>query len=79
MIKNRKSLSLALLILMVAFSELLVAQLERPKESIYKETTTAMWINTYGNVRISDHLFWVAQTHFRFVESPSAPFAGQMG
>jgi len=49
-----------------------------PKESVYKEPITLLWINTYGNIRLTDRLFWIAQTHFRFQEKGDTPFAGQM-
>ena len=47
--------------------------------SEFKEPITAFWINTYGNIRLSDRFFWVAQTHFRFQESERLPLAGQVG
>ncbi|MAQ76307.1 MAG: hypothetical protein CL613_08255 [Aquimarina sp.] len=52
---------------------------EEPEESKFKEPVTKTWVNTYGNIRISKRLFWVAQTHFRFEETESTPFAGQVG
>lgn len=55
-----------------------VAAQETPVESKFKDPVTKMWINTYGNIRISKRLFWVAQTHFRFEESESTPFVGQV-
>ena len=48
-------------------------------EAHYKEPITTLWINTYGNIRLTDRLFWIAQTHFRFQEKGNTPFAGQMG
>ena len=39
------------------------------KESHYKEIKINTWFNSYGNIRISNHLFWIAQTHFRFQEN----------
>ena len=74
--KSKHNLLLVLLVLICGVS---VSQEYRPKESEYRPPTTAMWINTYGNFRISDHLFWIAQTHFRFVENENTPFAGQIG
>lgn len=50
-----------------------------PSESVFKDLTTKYWINTYGNIRISKKLFWVAQTHFRFEEKGDTPFVGQVG
>ena len=47
--------------------------------SEFKDPITAFWINTYGNIRLSDRFFWVAQTHFRFQESERFPLAGQVG
>jgi hypothetical protein len=49
-----------------------------PLESKFKEPLTKVWFNTYGNIRISKRLFWVAQTHFRLQETESTPFVGQM-
>ncbi len=37
-----------------------------------------MWVNTYGNMRLTDRLFWVAQTHFRFQQTETVPLAGQI-
>ncbi len=44
----------------------------------FKDLTTKTWINTYGNFRISNRLFWVAQTHFRFQETEKMPYVGQI-
>ncbi len=49
-----------------------------PESTQFKKPVSRLWINTYGNIRISDKLFWVAQTHFRFQESVNAKFAGQI-
>ena len=56
-----------------------VSAQEEATESIFKEPKTKLWVNTYGNVRISKRLFWVAQTHFRFQETKSTPYLGQVG
>ncbi|CAN0603552.1 unnamed protein product, partial [Ectocarpus sp. 12 AP-2014] len=50
-----------------------------PSESEFKDPKTRVWINTYGNIRISKRLFWIAQTHFRFEETEETPFVGQIG
>ena len=68
---------LRLLCLLVLFQFHAMAQ-EEPKHTKYKEPITALWLNTYGNIRISNHLFWIAQTHFRMQEKGGTPFAGQM-
>jgi hypothetical protein len=49
-----------------------------PETSKYKEPVEKVWINTYGNIRISKRLFWDAQTHFRFQETENTPFVGQV-
>ncbi|MFD0797780.1 DUF2490 domain-containing protein [Maribacter chungangensis] len=49
-----------------------------PEESVFQEPKTRLWLNTYGNIRISKRLFWDAQTHFRFQETENTPFAGQV-
>ncbi|MGB5928501.1 MAG: hypothetical protein WBH03_10010, partial [Cyclobacteriaceae bacterium] len=51
---------------------------EKPERSQYKDPVTLLWINTYGNIRLSKRLFWIAQTHFRFREQGDMPFAGQI-
>ena len=51
---------------------------DRPEESQIEEPLTLLWLNTYGNIRISNRLFWVAQTHFRFQEDSNTEFAGQI-
>ena len=49
----------------------------------FKDATTGLWVNTYGNIRVSDRVFWIAQTHFRFVGTESGegatgrPFVGE--
>lgn len=48
------------------------------KTAKFKEPLSLTWINTYGNLRLTDRLFWVAETHFRFQENESMPFAGQI-
>ncbi|MEM7548309.1 MAG: DUF2490 domain-containing protein [Bacteroidota bacterium] len=48
-----------------------------PRRSEFKDPVTLFWFNTYGNIRISKHLFWVAQTHFRRQESRNTEFIGQ--
>ncbi|MEM7107830.1 MAG: DUF2490 domain-containing protein [Bacteroidota bacterium] len=50
---------------------------QRPSESQIEEPVTRLWINTYGNIRLTKRLFWVAQTHFRFQETDDTPFIGQ--
>ncbi|QCK15747.1 DUF2490 domain-containing protein [Mangrovivirga cuniculi] len=49
-----------------------------PEKSKIKEPTSIFWINTYGNIRLSKRLFWVAQTHFRFQEKGGTPMVGQI-
>ena len=49
-----------------------------PEESQFEPSKTRLWINTYGNIRLSDKFFWVAQTHFRRQQTDDVPFVGQM-
>ncbi|TPN83067.1 DUF2490 domain-containing protein [Aquimarina algicola] len=68
--------------MLACFSTSIVAQEDAvvlPSESEFKDPVTKYWINTYGNIRISKRLFWVAQTHFRFEETEDTPFVGQIG
>ncbi len=69
------------LLLFICFSAQLFAQGGEvlPSESEFKDPKTKLWINTYGNIRISKRLFWDAQTHFRFEETKNTPFVGQVG
>ncbi|MCK8522319.1 DUF2490 domain-containing protein [Aquimarina sp. D1M17] len=67
------------LIFFCLFSALGVEAQDEPTESKFKEPVTKLWVNTYGNIRISKRLFWVAQTHFRFEETEDTPFVGQIG
>ena len=71
-------LGLLCLFLLFQFSTRAQEVEEEPREAEYKDPVTAMWINTYGNIRISNRLFWIAQTHFRFDEKGDTPFAGQI-
>ena len=70
-----------LFILLVCGSNQLLGQEEivLPEESEFKDVKTRLWINTYGKIRISKRLYWDAQTHFRFEETESTPFIGQVG
>ncbi|XLS29738.1 DUF2490 domain-containing protein [Flavobacteriaceae bacterium M23B6Z8] len=52
---------------------------EDPEESVFRSPKTKVWINTYGNIRISKRLFWVAETHFRFEEDDRTRYVGQLG
>ncbi len=63
------------LIFLLASGNTLKAQ----DESEFKDPGSALWLNTYGNIRISNRLFWDAQTHFRFEETPNTAFVGQIG
>ncbi|PPK87729.1 uncharacterized protein DUF2490 [Neolewinella xylanilytica] len=71
--------SLTTLLLVLGCLTVSAQQTEPVAESEFKEPLTAFWINTYGNIRLSDRFFWVAQTHFRFQESARLPLAGQIG
>ena len=73
---NKKK-TLGLLLLFVLIQCCVLAQQE-PRNSEYQEPVTIMWLNTYGNIRISNRLFWVAQTHFRMAEKGNTPFVGQV-
>ncbi|GMN08908.1 hypothetical protein MTsPCn9_06360 [Croceitalea sp. MTPC9] len=81
--KNSISSILTLFLLLLAFCKPAMAQDMDgeilPSESKFKDPKTRLWINTYGNIRISKRLFWVAQTHFRFEETEATPFIGQVG
>jgi len=67
-----------LLLLMAARVEVNAQEDVRPTESQIEEPLTLFWVNTYGNIRLSNRLFWIAQTHFRFQETEETPFVGQI-
>jgi len=70
-----------LVITAVSFTPSLSAQEQPeilPEASKFKDVKTKLWINTYGNIRISKRLFWIAQTHFRFDEKDDTPYVGQI-
>lgn len=48
------------------------------RQAEFKEPLSLLWVNTYGNLRVTDRLFWVAETHFRFQETDEVPMAGQI-
>lgn len=50
---------------------------EDPEVS-FKDPVSRLWINTYGNIQLTDRLFWVAQTHFRFQQTEEVPMFGQV-
>lgn len=70
--------SILLFLLILLESPVMGQKGEIPRESQFKKPTSRLWINTYGNIRITDKLFWVAQTHFRFQESNRLELAGQI-
>ncbi|MEO0734151.1 MAG: DUF2490 domain-containing protein [Bacteroidota bacterium] len=51
---------------------------EDPDAAKFKEPLTKTWFNTYGNIRLTDRFFWIAQTHFRFQQTEETPFLGQV-
>ncbi|MCV9387332.1 DUF2490 domain-containing protein [Reichenbachiella ulvae] len=77
--KNVRNILIGAALLLVCYSSPVQAQDKpRPEESVIKEPVSLLWVNTYGNIRLTKRLFWVAQTHFRFQEDENTPFAGQI-
>ena len=74
---NFKANKKLLVIISFCFFNIIFSQ-EEITETKYKDPVTKTWINTYGNFRISDYFFWIAQTHLRFRETEKTPFAGQI-
>lgn len=75
---NFRMLLFILILLFTIFGQAQNTLNFQPKESVYNANVTRLWINTYGNIRISKNLFWVAQTHLRFQETESTPFLGKV-
>jgi len=68
------------LALLLAFAHLtaIAQDKEPPEESTFKEPVTRFWFNTYGNIRLTNRLFWIAQTHIRLREHNNTKFVGQL-
>lgn len=47
-------------------------------DSRVEELGTGTWFNFYSKFRLTDDLFWIAQFHFRRVETERTPWIGQM-
>ena len=80
MLSRPPATPLRILLSVLLLCWLLPAQAQEPEKvpvSEFKEPLTLFWINTYGNIRLTDRFFWIAQTHFRFQQTESMPFAGQ--
>lgn len=45
----------------------------------FVEPSDAFWLGTYSNFRVTDKLFWAAETHFRTVGTEAFPYFGRMG
>jgi hypothetical protein len=48
-----------------------------PEESVFKEPSTAMWMNSYWNIRFSEKFFWAAEMHYRTVQTDNIPYVGR--
>ena len=72
------SVSLLTLALMTCTGQVLAQAPETPEVAEFKDPTSLLWVNTYGNFRIKDRFFWIAETHFRFQEDDDTPHAGQI-
>jgi len=77
MMKFLKLLGAALILIISLYADSNAQEDQRPTESVYEEPITLLWLNTYGNIRLTNRLFWIAQTHFRFQEKGNSKFAGQ--
>lgn len=51
---------------------------ERPAASLVQPSSSFVWLGTYGKVRLTDKLYWDAQTHFRTTDFEGEPFVGRM-
>jgi len=78
--KNFKQIVVMMAILVFAFAKAQTpTENDEDKEAKFKDPTTKYWLNTYGNIRVSKRLFWIAQTHFRFQETAETDYVGQIG
>jgi len=53
-------------------------QADTPERPTFRTPLSRLWLNSYGNIRLTDKLFWIAQTHIRFQENNTTKFAGQL-
>lgn len=53
-------------------------EIERPAASLVQPSSTFVWLGTYGKVRLTDKLYWDAQTHFRTTNFDGREFVGRM-
>ncbi len=67
------------LVVLLLLSSFLAWGQEDPIGSKFKDPATRAWFNTYGSIRLTDKLYWVAETHFRFQEDYNTSFAGKIG
>lgn len=56
----------------------LSAQTEMPEQSMFNAPSTVFWLNSYGNIKLSEKFFWVLQTHFRTVGNSDKQFFDRM-
>jgi hypothetical protein len=62
----------------MAQTTIVSAQTETPKSSRFYAPTSIFWLNTYGNIKLSDKFYWVVQTHFRTVGDDKQLFVNRM-
>lgn len=52
---------------------------QRPESAQLSDMQSGLWLNSYGNFRLSDKFFWIAQLHYRRANSEEVPLVGKMG
>lgn len=75
-LKNKPTL--LVLAFICTFYNTLAQQENAPRERTFQEPISRLWLNSYGNIQISDRMFWIAQTHIRFQESENVPAFGKL-
>ncbi|MEX2589712.1 MAG: DUF2490 domain-containing protein, partial [Chitinophagales bacterium] len=67
----------ALLLILLGFCQEINAQ--RPDRSQTQKASTALWLGSYANFRLSKKLFWAGELHYRRQEHNNIPFLGRDG
>lgn len=74
-----KYIFLSSILLICSNSSKLLSQDNIPEPtSSYQPAESLLWLNSYGNIQLTDNLLWIAQTHIRFRETENTPVIGQL-
>jgi len=49
-----------------------------PSKAQFNPTGTNLWLGSYGNIRITEKLFWAGELHYRRTEHNNTPYIGRI-